>query len=123
MKKYGLLVILFLILLIFGILFFLNKDDDLEITETKKELVLKDYHKTEDEYYIYMEGKIKNEDVKDYSLVQIIFTTYDIEGNVNGNCIDNVSGLKKGEIWKFKAICTEEKENIAEYRVEEVAGY
>ena len=126
MKKYGLLIGIFVVLLILGILFFINKDDELKIEdseEIKESLELVEYQKTEDEYYIYMEGKIKNNDTKDYSYIQVIFTTYDEAGNVNGNCTDNVNILKENETWKFKAMCMIDKEEIYNYKLKDISGF
>lgn len=78
-----------------------------------------------DEYGIayYIEGYIKNNAEKDYSYVQVEFTAYDSEGNTLGTCLDNNSGLEAQGRWKFKAMCTEEVDKIASYKLKEITKW
>lgn len=93
------------------------KADDLELEEG--------YTGAPDEYGIayYIEGYIKNNTDKDYSYVQVEFTTYDSEGNTLGTCLDNNSGLEAQGRWKFKAMCTEEVDKIASYKLKEITKW
>lgn len=95
-------------------------------TEVKEELELEEgYTGAPDEYGIayYIEGYIKNNTDKDYSYVQVEFTTYDSEGNTLGTCLDNNSGLEAQGRWKFKAMCTEEADKIASYKLKEITKW
>lgn len=80
---------------------------------------------TKDEYgyAYYIEGYIKNESDKNYSYVQVTYTTYDKDGNTLGTCLDNNSGLEANGRWKFKAMCLEEVSDIASYKLTDVTGY
>lgn len=41
---------------------------------------------------------------KDYDYLQIEIPTYDSNGNKVGSAFGNISGLEKGETWKFEAV-------------------
>lgn len=102
--------------------------DNKEKTPTSKKaaLVLEDGHTGyPDEYGFayYIEGYVKNNSDKDYSYVQVEFTTYDAEGNTLGSCLDNNSGLEANGRWKFKAICSGEAEKIASYKFKEITKW
>jgi len=71
----------------------------------------------------YIEGYIKNNKEKDYSYISVTFTAYDSEGNTLGSCLDNNSGLEANGRWKFKAMCLDDVENIASYKLDEITGY
>ena len=71
----------------------------------------------------YIEGYIKNNTDEDYSYVQVEFTTYDSEGNTLGTCLDNNSGLEAQGRWKFKAMCIEEVDKIASYKLKEITKW
>lgn len=71
----------------------------------------------------YIEGSIKNNMDKDYDYVQVEFTTYDADGNTLGTCLDNNSGLEANGTWKFKAMCTDNVEQIASYKLKEITGW
>lgn len=95
-------------------------------TEKKKELTVEEGHTgalDDYGYSYYIEGYVKNNSEKEYSYVQIDFTTYDSNGNTLGTCLDNNSGLEPDGRWKFKAICTSDVENIASYKLKEITGY
>ena len=95
-------------------------------TEVQEDLELEDgYTGAPDEYGFayYIEGYIKNNTDKEYSYVQVEFTTYDSEGNTLGTCIDNNSGLEAQGRWKFKAMCTEEVDKIASYKLKEITKW
>lgn len=104
-----------------------NKENNTSTKTTeKKELTLEDgWTASLDDtgYFYYIEGYITNPTDKDYSYVQVEFTSYDSEGNTLGTCIDNNSGLEKDGRWKFKAACLESVENIANVKLKEISGY
>ncbi len=83
-------------------------------------------HKVSDEsneYFMYIEGRIKNNRDKDFSYVQVSFTTFDKEGNTIGTCLDNNSGLNANGTWKFKAICSDDVKKIDHYELKEITGW
>ena len=83
-------------------------------------------HSVSDEsnqYFMYIEGKIKNNRDRDMTYVQVTFITYDAEGNTLGTCLDNNSGLQANGTWKFKAICSEGVDKIDHYELKEITGY
>lgn len=41
---------------------------------------------------------------KDYDYLQIEIPTYDSNGNKVGSALANISGLEKGETWRFEAV-------------------
>ncbi len=94
-------------------------------TQTKgKFSLIEDYKSDEsNNYFYYIEGKIQNNKDKDFSYVQVTFTTYDSEGNTIGTCIDNNSGLNANGTWKFKAICSEGVNEIDRYELKEITGW
>ena len=47
----------------------------------------------------------------------------DAEGNVIGSCLDNINNLDANGTWKFKAICTENPDQIDHYELKEITGY
>lgn len=103
-----------------------KKDEKTGTTQKVEKLELEDGHTgAPDEYNIgyYIEGYIKNNTDKDYSYVQVTFTAYDSDGNTLGTCVDNNSGLEANGRWKFKAMCLENVDKIASYKLKEVTGY
>ena len=71
----------------------------------------------------YIEGYVKNNSSKEFSYVQITFTTYDKEGNTIGTCLDNNSGLEANGRWKFKAMCLDDVKNINSFKLKEITKY
>ena len=95
-------------------------------TKTKSDLVLEDGHSGSPDstgFAYYIEGYIKNETDKDYSYVSVTFTAYDSDGNTLGTCLDNNSGLEAGGRWKFKAMCLDEVDKIASYKLKSITKY
>lgn len=56
------------------------------------------------DYYITIEGSVKNTSSKLMDYVSITFTLYDSNGNVVGTAIANQAGLGAGETWVYSAI-------------------
>ena len=103
-----------------------SKEQTGTTTVKKEDLELEEGHTgAPDEYGFayYIEGYIKNNTDKDYSYVQVEFTTYDSEGNTLGTCLDNNSGLEAQGRWKFKAMCIEEVDKIASYKLKEITKW
>ena len=93
--------------------------------DTNEKFTLLEHQKSDEsnQYFMYIEGKIKNNRDRDMSYVQVTFTTYDAEGNTLGTCLDNNSGLQANGTWKFKAICSEGVDKIDHYELKEITGY
>lgn len=103
-----------------------SSKNDKTPTNKKENLVLEEGHTgAPDEYGIayYIEGYIKNNSDKEYSYVQVEFTTYDAEGNTLGSCLDNNSGLDADGRWKFKALCSGKAEQIASYKFKKITKW
>lgn len=95
-------------------------------SEKQDDVVLEDGHTGRlDDYgtFYYIEGYIKNNSDKDYSYIEVDFTTYDSEGNTLGTCMDNNTSLEANGRWKFSAICTDDVENIASYKLNDITKY
>ena len=90
-----------------------------------EKFTLVEHYKSEEsnQFAMYIEGKIKNNRNKEYSYVQVTFTSYDAEGNVIGSCLDNINNLDANGTWKFKAICTENPDQIDHYELKEITGW
>ena len=98
-------------------------DDAIDSTdEGNNNLELIESKKTNDSVFAYIEGKVKNNTDKEYSYVQVIFNTYDKDGNTTGTCIDNNSGLNPNGTWKFKAICDAKSSDIAKFDLKDITG-
>ena len=54
--------------------------------------------------YTTVKGTLVNNTGMDYSYVEINWNLYDANGNKTDTARDNISGLKDGESWSFKAI-------------------
>ena len=93
--------------------------------DTNEKFTLLEHQKSDEsnQYFMYIEGKIKNNRDRDMSYVQVTFTTYDAEGNTLGTCLDNNSGLQANGTWIFKAICSEGVDKIDHYELKEITGY
>lgn len=131
-KKQGtpLWLIILIVLVAIGIISSMGDDNtspDNEMMETTKteSLTLEDgYTGGLDEYGLYyIKGYVKNNTDKEYDYVAIEFTTYDAEGNTLGSCYTNNSGLEANGRWKFEALCLEEEENIASFKLKEITKY
>lgn len=59
---------------------------------------------------------------KDYEYLQIEIPTYDNNGNKVGSALANISGLEKGETWRFEAV---DLSGASKYKIEkaEVTGW
>ena len=103
-----------------------SKDNPKGTNNTTKEKFTLLEHSVSDEsnnFAMYIEGKVQNNKNKDYNYVSITFTTYDADGNTIGTCLDNNSGLQANGTWKFKAICTENVDEIDHYELKEITGW
>lgn len=75
------------------------------------------------EFSTYIEGRIKNNQNKELSYIQVTFSIYDADGNTIGTCIDNQNTLDAYGTWKFKAICIEDVSNVSRYELKEITGW
>ena len=130
-KEWRYVVIVIVVIAIIGGLGSNSSNNDKEeqtgtTTEKKEDVVLENGHTGSlDEYgtFYYIEGYIKNNSDKDYSYIEVEFTTYDSEGNTLGTCIDNNSSLEADGRWKFKAMCTDDVEKIASYKLKNITKF
>ena len=101
-----------------------------ETTPAEEEPAAPEYEITDTEYVEedfskYVTGVLKNNSDKDKSYLQITFPYTDADGNKLGTAIDNISELKAGETWKFKAIILETSDQEVKVDVEnpEISGW
>lgn len=96
-----------------------------KVTSKKDNLKLEEdsVTNTSDEYSYYIEGFINNSSDEKFDYVQVTYTTYDADGNTIGTCVDNNSGLDAMGRWKFKAMCLDNIDSIASYKLTEITGY
>ena len=73
-----------------------------------------------DGYWTYIVGTIKNNTNKNYSYVQIEINLYDAEGNLVNSTLDNINNLEANGTWKFKAITTDD---FSTYKIKDVTGW
>ncbi len=126
-------IIVFIVLIIIVALSYSGSNSESEKTSnssskttksSEKFTLIEDYKSDEsNNYFYYIEGKIQNNRDKDFSYVQVTFTTYDSEGNTIGTCLDNNSGLNANGTWKFKAICSDGVNDIDHYELKEITGW
>jgi hypothetical protein len=85
-----------------------SKVDDLELLDWKWE---------RGDYDIrYLVGRVKNNSSRDYSYVQISINLYDKGKALVGSTMTNVNDLGSGEIWKFKAMVSEDSAYTAKLK-------
>ena len=129
MPKWLIVIIVLIIIAIIASLGNNTEETKTQTDTTKKTtdgVVLEDGHSGSlDEFgtFYYIDGYIKNNTDKDYSYIGVEFTTYDSEGNTLGTCLDNNSSLEANGRWKFHAICSDDVENIASYKLKEITKY
>ena len=56
---------------------------------------------------IYIIGQVQNNSEKDYSYIQVEFSIYDYNGALIDCAMDNISNLKSGKVWNFRALVNE----------------
>ena len=77
--------------------------------EYSEDLTLIGDYQTNVEYNEYLGwsveiiGTLKNTSGKDLSFASIEFSLYDESGNVIDTAYDNISSIKEGDTWRFKA--------------------
>lgn len=86
--------------------------DNLELLSAKWE---------SDSFTGYVVGKVKNNTSREYGYAQITFNLYDSEGNQIGTAMDNITNLKAGGTWAYKAMAL--AEGAARYEFAEITGY
>ena len=98
-----------------------NNTKNKETVVAKDDLELLDWDWSNDEYYKYLVGKIKNNTEKTYSYAQIEFNLYDKDDAQIGTAVANIQNLEPGKIWKFKAIVLEKETKTA--KIKGITGY
>lgn len=90
--------------------------------EEKKDYELTDVKVTEPDTIgtVYVTGILKNNTDKDKSYVQVDFPVYDTDGNKLGSAFDNISDLKAGGTWNFKAMVLESSDQEIDVKIDEV---
>lgn len=79
-----------------------------------------------EKYSTYFTGIVKNNTDDDMRYAQIEFSLYDKDGNLLGSAWDNISNLKAGGTWKFKAssyLSSELEKTIDTWELVEIEGY
>lgn len=77
-----------------------------------------------DSFAVYVEGYVSNNTDADISnYVQITFDALDANGANLGTCLDNANTIDAGGKWKFKAICLDNADEVAEVRFKEITGF
>lgn len=69
----------------------------------------------------FVTGRVRNNSGHAYRYAQVEITLLDEAGNVVGSTIDNVTNLRAGKTWRFRAIVTEP--SAAQFRIADVSGY
>ena len=92
-----------------------------QITSTQQEnFSIIEHSTSNDGYWTYIVGTIKNNTNKDYSYVQVEINLYDAEGNLVNSTLDNINNLEANGTWKFKAITTDD---FSTYKIKDVTGW
>ena len=89
-------------------------------TQLVPDLELLDYDSTNDGYFAYVTGHVRNNTDRTYSYVQVSVNLYNGESLV-GTTLDNVNNLGPGETWEFSALVAED--NVTSYRITDVSGF
>ena len=76
---------------------------------------------TNDSYFRYVTGTVKNTGSQTYNIVTITFNLHDQSGSIVGSAVDTVQNLRPGATWRFKAIITEEV--AVKYEFDSLSGY
>ena len=97
-----------------------NTGENRSVTATQEKFTVVDHSTSNDGYWTYVVGTIKNNTNKNYSYVQVEINLYDAEGNLVGSTLDNINNLEANGTWKFKAMATSE---FSTYKVKDVTGW
>lgn len=73
-----------------------------------------------DNFSTTIEGVFHNTTGQKISYMQISFGLYDSEGNKVGNAFDNITDLRPGDSWKFKAIGM--NGNVSSIKLDDISG-
>lgn len=98
-----------------------NTTNNGQNNNTKQEKFSVIEHSTSnDGYWTYIVGKIKNNTNKNYSYVQVEINLYDSAGNLINSTLDNINNLEANGTWKFKAITTDD---FSTYKIKDITGW
>ncbi len=114
-------VIMCAFLLVFIILTINNEMLDSKINKSDYKII-ESIKKVDKEGLVYIEGKMKNIGKKDINYINILYETYDIDGNLTGNCNANISRLKPNKTWQYVAFCDAKTNNVNSFKISEITG-
>lgn len=86
----------------------------------QEKLSVIEHSTSNDGYWTYIVGTIKNNTNKNYSYVQVEINLYDADGNLVNSTFDNINNLEANGTWKFKAITTDD---FSTYKIKGVTGW
>ena len=95
--------------------------DEPEPKPDKPDLELLSSNGVSEEYATRIRGVVRNNSPRDYRLVRVSFAVLDEQGNRVGNATDVITGLKRGETWKYEAIYAGSDGD--RFRLDEVSGF
>lgn len=98
-----------------------NNNKGTNTTTKQEKLSVVDHSTTNDGYWTYIVGTVKNNTNRNYSYVQVEINLYDADGNLVNSTLDNINNLEANGTWKFKALVTDK--DFATYKIKEVTGW
>ena len=95
-------------------------ESDIQNEEPVQDLELLDYSSTNDDYFRYATGHIRNNTDKTYSYVQVEINLYSGDTLV-GSTLDNITNLAPGDEWEFSALITEDSADS--FKIVDITGW
>lgn len=71
---------------------------------------------------LYISGTLKNDSGEDKDYLEISFDVLDKDGSVIGTAMDNITRLKAGAKWKYKAMCID-ADGYKKFEMAEITGW
>lgn len=78
---------------------------------------------TSNQFSATITGVLTNNTDKDYSYVSVKYLLYDPAGNQIGSAVANITDLKAGGSWSFRAMTLKPADQIGRYEFEEVTAF
>lgn len=93
--------------------------------EAKKEKFefIGEFEPEQNEFAVYISGKLKNNSGKNISYCQITFNLYAEDNSQIGTALANINNLEKDGVWSFKAMGVPGGKKVASYKVAKVTGF